>query len=242
MEAGFEGAETDRLIAALGGKQGRHSTQEAAWTLLAANAVIGDFDRSGILVNGAEPDGPVVEMRRAGLGAAAVPVLNRGSQGVEITLTTLGVPTFPAPAGGNGYAIKREYFDKDGNLVNPSSVGQGQRLVAVITVVPFGRQEARLMVNDPLPAGFEIDNPNLLQSGEISGFDWLQTAPTQNVEFRSDRFLAAVDWRSDKPFQLAYRVRAVSPGSFHHPAVSVEDMYRPDMRANGNTGRVLVLP
>ena len=42
---------------------------------------------------------------------------------------------------------------------------------------------------------------------------------------------------SDK---LAYMVRAISPGQFHHPAASVEDMYRPQMRANTDPGRVTI--
>ena len=96
------------------------------------------------------------------------------------------------------------------------------------------------MVNDPLPAGFEIDNPNLLVGGDIRALDWVNSVDTENAEFRSDRFLAAVDWRSDAPFQLAYIVRAVSPGQFHHPAASVEDMYRPQMRARTAAGQVTI--
>ena len=101
--------------------------------------------------------------------------------------------------------------------------------------------EGRLMVTDPLPAGFEIDNPNLIRAGDIRALDWLQvTEETQNVEFRQDRFLAAVDWTTDKPFRLAYVVRAVTPGHFAHPAPSVEDMYRPEYRAVGEAGEVVV--
>lgn len=97
------------------------------------------------------------------------------------------------------------------------------------------------MITDPLPAGFEIDNPNLLRAGDIKALDWLQvTAETETTEFRQDRFLAAVDWSSDKPIRLAYVVRAVTPGQFHHPAASVEDMYRPTYRAVGAAGTVRV--
>jgi uncharacterized protein YfaS (alpha-2-macroglobulin family) len=35
-------------------------------------------------------------------------------------------------------------------------------------------------------------------------------------------------------------VRAVSPGTFHHPAATVEDMYRPDFRARTDAGVVAV--
>lgn len=96
------------------------------------------------------------------------------------------------------------------------------------------------MIDDPLPAGVEIDNPNLLRSGDIAALDWLKVSDTQNAEFRSDRFLAAVDLRGTRTVTLAYVARAVSPGSFHHPAASVEDMYRPRYRARTATGRVTV--
>ena len=117
---------------------------------------------------------------------------------------------------------------------------EGERLVVVLTVTPFEKGGARLMVNDPLPAGLEIDNPSLLRSGDIRQMDWLDTAYADMAEFRADRFLAAVDWRRDKPFQLAYIVRAISPGAFHHPAATVEDMYRPQYHARTETGRVAV--
>ena len=98
------------------------------------------------------------------------------------------------------------------------------------------------MVNDPLPAGFEIDNPNLIRGGDIGALKWLNLeTDTRYTEFRQDRFLAAVDWRSDKEFRLGYIVRAVSPGGYHHPAASVEDMYRPQFRAQSDVGRVAIV-
>jgi len=114
------------------------------------------------------------------------------------------------------------------------------RLVTVLTILPFENGASRLMVNDPLPAGFEIDNPNLIRGGDIRALDWLKPAHAAYSEFRSDRFLAAVDWRESEPFRLAYIVRAVSPGSYHHPAASVEDMYRPQYRANSQSGQLFV--
>ena len=96
------------------------------------------------------------------------------------------------------------------------------------------------IIDDPLPAGLEIDNPNLLRSGDVNALDWLDPANAEHSEFRADRFIAAVDWRSDDAFRLAYIVRAISPGSYHHPAASVEDMYRPQYRARSATGRLTV--
>ena len=87
-----------------------------------------------------------------------------------------------------------------------------------------------------------IDNPNLLRSGETGGLDWLDTAEAENAEFRSDRFIAAVNHRSAEPFRVAYMVRAVTPGRYHHPAATVVDMYRPEYRANTDAGEVTILP
>ena len=77
--------------------------------------------------------------------------------------------------------------------------------------------------------------------GDIAALDWLDPADARHTEFRADRFVAAVDWRSDAPFRLAYIVRAVAPGRYHHPAASVEDMYRPQYRARSDTGRMRVV-
>jgi uncharacterized protein YfaS (alpha-2-macroglobulin family) len=120
-------------------------------------------------------------------------------------------------------------------------VTAGTRLVTVLEVTPFGPREARLMLNDPLPAGFEIDNPNLMRAGDVRALDWLglETEP-RHVEFRDERFLAAVDHRGEDPFRLAYIVRAITPGTFHHAAASVEDMYRPAFRARTEAGLVTV--
>ncbi len=216
------------------------STQEAVWSLLAVQGLIDNFAQTGVTIDGAIPDGPLVRLREADTNAAPVRVANGGTQPTELTISSFGVPSIPEPAGGTGFAIARDYYALDGTPVTLDNVAVGTRLVTVLTVTPFGRQESRLMVNDPLPAGFEIDNPNLLAGGDLAALDWLTEVTPENTQFRQERFLSAVDWRSDQPFQLAYIVRAVSPGSFHHPAASVEDMYRPDLRANTDAGTVTV--
>jgi uncharacterized protein YfaS (alpha-2-macroglobulin family) len=172
---------------------------------------------------------------------APVKVKNDSATDTVLTLTTYGVPSEPEPAGGTAYAISRNFFTLQGEPVTLDAVMVGDRFVTVLQVTPFGRGEARLMVADPLPAGFEIDNPNLISAGSIEALDWLGLdSEVAHSEFRQDRFLTAIDRYSNEPFKLAYVVRAVSPGSFHHPAASVEDMYRPDMTGRSDTGRVII--
>lgn len=240
IEAGSERIDRDRLSARIGNADRRLSTQESVWSLMAAHALIEDTRAAALTVNGARHEGALIRSYESDMILDPLIVRNSGERDTYLTVTSLGVPDFPLQAGGYGYKIERSYFTPDGKETSLDGARSGARLVAVLTVTPFDAGGARLMVNDPLPAGFEIDNPNLIASGDIRELDWLDPAKTQNAEFRSDRFLAAVDWRSDEPFRLAYMLRAVSPGTFHHPAASVEDMYRPQYRANTASGAVTV--
>lgn len=241
VEAGSNVLDTEALAVALRPTGRSVSTQEATWTLLAANALIDRPGVDGITMNGKPVDGPLVRVLKAG-DLNTVAVVNGSAKPTTLTLTAYGVPEVPGPAAGNGYAITRSYFTMDGAPVSlENGVKAGDRLVVLLEVVPFGNAEARLILADPLPAGFEIDNPNLLTGGDVGGLDWLSVHnEVEHSEFRQDRFISQVDWSGKNTLRLAYVVRAVSPGSFHHPAASVEDMYRPDYRAQTDAGRVVI--
>ncbi|MBA85974.1 alpha-2-macroglobulin family protein [Thalassobius sp. S69A] len=240
VESGSSAVDSNALASRIGAAGRGLSTQESVWALMAAQAMVTDPGVSGLEIDGAPATGPLVRMLEDEVGSQPALIRNTRAAPVQITLTTTGVPEVPLPAGGYGYGIARRYYTPEGVERQLDGIKTGERLVVVLTVTPFEKGGARLMVNDPLPAGLEIDNPSLLRSGDIRQMDWLDTAYADMAEFRADRFLAAVDWRRDKPFQLAYIVRAISPGAFHHPAATVEDMYRPQYHARTETGRVAV--
>ncbi len=217
------------------------STQESVWSLLAANALIEEDTQNGLTVNGSPLEGPLLRALEEDIAGAPLVVRNEGSQPTQVTVTSIGVPDYHVSSGGYGYGLQRHYYAMDGTRVQADTVQSGDRFVVVLTVTPFQNSGARLMINDPLPAGFEIDNPNLLASGDIRELDWLEPAFAEHSEFRSERFLSALNVTSAQPVQLAYIVRAVSPGEFHHPAASVEDMYRPQYRGNTAASRLIVL-
>jgi len=238
--AGSEAVPLDVLAGALPAPDATVSTQEAAWGLLAANALIDLDGLSQVTVNGAAIDGPLIEVLEAD-DTTTRTLANIGLHEEILTLTRYGQPDGATEAGGTGYRITRAYRTLEGLPADPAEVAVGTRLVALLTVTPFSDREARLMVNDPLPAGFEIDNPNLLRGGDIAALgDLGLTEATDHTEFRQERFLAAITHRGTDPIRLAYILRAVSPGDFHHPAASVEDMYRPAFRAQTASGRVVI--
>jgi uncharacterized protein YfaS (alpha-2-macroglobulin family) len=122
----------------------------------------------------------------------------------------------------------------------------------VVLKVEATETGGRILLVDRLPAGLEIENPRLVDSGDVRTLDWLKTTvPPQHAEFRDDRFVAAFDFfggdgrgrRGEirdpaSSATVAYIVRAVTPGSFVHPAATVEDMYRPNRFARTATGRL----
>ncbi|NIZ60355.1 PAN domain-containing protein [Sedimentitalea sp. CY04] len=240
VEAGSTAVNQDSLSNRIVRVSGQRSTQEAAWTLMAAQALIDTPEDSGLLVDGKPMAGAFVQVLESDAAGKVIDISVASGRSTDITLTTLGVPEVAPEAGGTGFTIEREYYALDGTPIERSEFAVGERFVTVLRISPHEKLGARLMVNDPLPAGIEIDNPNLLRSGDLRELSWLELAQAEHAEFRSDRFLAAVNLRGSKKVTLGYIARAVTPGSFHHPAASVEDMYRPAYRARTATGRVTV--
>ncbi len=240
-EAGSEGVDQVTLAGQVAQqlRPGRdRSTQEMLWAVLAAHA-LQDAGGAGLTLDGA-PLGPVARLDERAL-TGPQRVSNPGDRALPVVLTVFGTPTAREPAAGNGYRIERALYTFEGDPVDPLAVAQNARLVVVLTVRPERLSGARLIVEDPLPAGFEIDNPRLLSAGEVSTIDWLDLPDvTRATSAETTRYAAAVDWEGAEPFRLAYVVRAVSAGEFHHPAASVEDMYRPAYRARTDGGRVVI--
>ncbi len=220
------------------------STQEEAWMLLAARAIHAGSNDIKLNVNGQPHTGNFSVRKTADdLDAAPVVISNTSNEPLEAVLTTVAAPLDPLPAGGDGFAIERTYYTLDGEEANVTEAAQNERYVVVLKVTERNAWPSRVLVSDLLPAGFQIDNPSIVGSASLVNFDWLGDTEAAHVEFRDDRFIAAFnrDGSSDREFNLAYVVRAVTPGDYAHPAATVEDMYRPQFSARTSTGRMQVL-
>ncbi len=219
------------------------STQENAWLLLAARALYADADSISLNVNGAEHKGNLSRKLSSDDLDGGMTIANRSNENLEAAITVTGVPVKPLPSGGTGFTIKRQYYTRVGEEIDPSTVAQNERFVVVLTIKELNSWPSRIVVSDLLPAGFEIDNPRLVSSAELTGFDWLKRTNAAHTEFHSDRFVAAFNRRAkdNREITLAYVVRAVSPGTYVHPAAVVEDMYRPHLSARTVQGRVEVV-
>lgn len=159
------------------------------------------------------------------------------------TLNVVGYPrTAPSPMS-NVLQISREYFTLDGKPADLTNLKSGELLVVRLKVAASERVSDALVV-DLLPAGLELENQNLSDSSASLGDSAdalkesmmdMQQANIKHIEFRDDRFVAALALDGYTPGTLLYLARAVTPGSYRLPPPQVESMYVPEWRAIGST-------
>jgi alpha-2-macroglobulin len=273
--AGIEAPKLIGVIAkAYAGKQ-YTSTQEQAWMLLAARALSDQAKDTALVVNGQPHKGPLNRaLTAAEVKDGVLTITNDGDAAVDAVVSVIGAALTPEPAAAKGFKIERTYYTLDGKKVDLASAtgGQGQakqsdRFVVVLKVEAV-EEGGRILLVDRLPAGLEVENPRLVDGGDVKTLEWLKSdIKPEHTEFRDDRFVAAFNLfgkqaggrrgnaepedSSDgddsssnaskgpaKTATVAYIVRAVTPGSFVHPAATVEDMYRPDRFARTASGRL----
>ena len=225
------------------------STQEKAFVLQALNALTAGQ--------------PVPEIRVEGMGrgrnndrryvlteaqvADGVSFEYRGDAPIWRTIMVRGAPTTPPPAVSQELRVSKRITDLQGGRVDLASLSQGDRLVVAITISPEQNRTNPVILADLLPAGFEIevvlrpeDGASRSDRGTDGPFAFVGEIDSAKVaEARDDRFVAAIDVRSE-PRTLAYIVRAVTPGEFTIPGAVAEDMYRPQVFARSEPGRVTI--
>jgi len=172
---------------------------------------------------------------------------NRSDQKLYLQITYSGYPK-EAPAEGGNILLKRAYFNAAGKPLPPSALKSGalktgETLWVKLTVSNSrGVNAPNTLVVDRIPAGFEIENTNLIEgeTGSILKIDGSIPSDAMSNhriihrEFRDDRFVAAVrlgNWWNEE-VKLFYRVRVVTPGIFRVPPLSAEDMYNPEIRGS----------
>ena len=235
-------------IAELFAKANRTSTQEQAWLLLAAEAAAKLTGNSmTIAVGDKAPEtrtSPEYFRRLLGANAPVITVTNRGTAPAWRAASITGVVKAELPAESNGYTVSRAIYRPDGTAADLTKIRQTDLFVVVLKGTrKNGAQDARALVVDLLPAGFEIQSTGPTLGANKDAYAWLknETSPAYS-EARDDRYIAALDLPSGTAdFTLAYVVRAVTPGIFKYPALDIEDMYEPETNGRTAMGKLTVL-
>jgi hypothetical protein len=142
------------------------STQENAFMVLAAEALADKSKTIALSVDGVPQQGALFRTwRAAALANKTATIANSGQAPVSVVLTTSGNPLTPEPAAEQGYRIERAYYTLDGKPIEPTAIKQNDRFAVALTITENEAAFARLLLVDRLPAGLEIDNPDLFEGG-----------------------------------------------------------------------------
>ncbi len=226
----------------------RMHTQEKAFTLLAAQALLRTSGSVDLSMNGQSladlPPAPSFAPNEVEI-ADGVTWRNDSEGQVFRSLTVSGAPKTAPPAVAQGFTLTKRIATRDGRPADLNAVRQNDRLVVVISGIASDQRLHPAVIADLLPAGLEIET--VLNPGDAGGdnnngpYKWIGALSYPRVaEARDDRFVAAVDVNGRNRFTLAYVVRAVTPGQFVMPGAVIEDMYRPGEFARTEVGRIAI--
>ena len=239
-----------RISASLEEMRGRRrslSTQEQSFLLLAAQALQKEMEAFTLEVDGQSRRGPFHRsLTSAALDRKPLSLRNESGADMRVILNVSGIPLRPEPPIEKGYGIERRYFTLKGQEIRPDQFRQNERYIVKLSLKDHLKRQARLLVVDPLPAGLEIENAAIGGAANTEGFAFLgELFSPENSEARDDRFVAALDYTPNdrRPaLTLAYVVRAVTPGTYTHPAAIIEDMYAPENFGRTGFGEAEIAP
>ncbi len=198
---------------------------------------------SAILPNAASQKFETV-MSQAQFAKDGLVIGNKGPEAVPASVLVTGEGVEPEPSAESGFKIERKTYAPDGREIPFDRLKQNDRVVVVLKVTEVEPKLGQIVVEDRLPAGFDIENPALLKGSDLKAFNWLPNAISPVFSaFRDDRFVAAFtldDAARKVPAQMtmAYVMRAVTPGVYTHAGARVEDMYRPGRFARTSGAKV----
>ncbi len=217
----------------------RLSTQEQAWAAAAAGAMTADTGPVSIREAG-RTLGPASSISLPLTGPIAL--ANPGATALPGSIVVQGVPQTAPAAAQAGMGIQRHFHALDGSPLAPDTLTQNTVFVMVIDGKATDGEPHRALLLAGLPAGWEI--AGRFPAGKVTGMGWLGTlAATEIQAAADDRYAAVVDLTPSQPaFRLAVMLRAVTPGSFDYPGMTLSDMYRPAIFARQGTMRVAVSP
>ena len=218
------------------------NTIEDAYVLRAASYMMKAAGVTKIDAQGVNTLPGGMHVARYGIGALSQAHLkNSGSGAIWRTVTVIGTPAASPGADSHGLSLVKSFYALDGSRIDPAHLVQGQKVLVVISGHSDRAELRPIVVDDPLPAGFEIDSTLSSEDAQNGPFRFVGELTALKVsEARDDRFIAALDVSSAKGFTMAYIARAVTQGDYYLPGAEAKDFYRPDTYARTGGSRTTI--
>jgi hypothetical protein len=139
----------------------------------------------------------------------------------------------------HGIKVTREYLDDAGNLLDMQTVPLGTQVICHIRAEAVNQRLTNVVINDLLPAAFEIENPRLKTTPRLR---WIPKSgkDIDYQDIRDDRLLLFFSVDPKRPVDFYYSLRAIAAGEFTVPPISAECMYNPLIAGSGSSGILTV--
>ncbi|MFU8780757.1 MAG: alpha-2-macroglobulin family protein [Kiritimatiellia bacterium] len=174
------------------------------------------------------------------LDARAPAVINNQGPGrLYATIQQRGIPSNATRTVDNKLSIRRRYFNINQQAADDTSVQQGDLIIIRLQVDTLGEKRDNLVIEDLLPAGFEIENANLATAEIVPWAKQHTNLPIRHVDIRDDRIIIFTEAFAGIR-QFHYAVRAVTPGTYTRPPVTIEGMYTPERHSSHHAGTLTI--
>ena len=248
-EPGVARSLQDRLEGTMKDPDGLN-TQEQAQLMRAAHAMLKSAGPMRINAVGAFQQATAAGAPRWNVGRLAdARFTNAGGGPIWRTVTVRGVPTSSPPAQSQGLAVETHVYTMNGAPADLGHLTQGQRVIVLIKGASRQERSSSVVIDDALPAGFEIETALGPDDAEGDGEKGSSNGPYKFLgrlvapdaqESRDDRYVAAFKVQGAKDFAVAYVARAVTAGEFYLPGAEAHDMYRPALYARSSGGHASI--
>lgn len=143
-----------------------------------------------------------------------------------------------------GFEVSRTVYDKSGKRKITGNVYRAGEMYKVELKIKTQTGRYYVVVDDPLPAGFEAVNPRL-KSVSIDGGGTAQQSNRwwygfNRTAMKDDRVCLFASYLPEGTYRFSYFVKATTMGEFFKAPVKAEEMYYPEIFGTGKAGRITV--
>jgi alpha-2-macroglobulin len=158
-----------------------------------------------------------------------------GEGTVSLLFKTTSLSDTPAEDHDRLIKVRRRWLDRKGKSINRESIRVGDLVVVEVTLEAIGRKPIEsIAIVDPLPTGFEVENPRLQTSDQSNA-----TNVSSHTEFLDDRVILFTEAPAS-PRTYQYSIRAVTAGDFVVPPIQATCMYNESIESVFGSSRVKV--
>jgi uncharacterized protein YfaS (alpha-2-macroglobulin family) len=161
-------------------------------------------------------------------GELAVRITGAANSRAHVTCLASGFPAQVPPDADAGMQIRRRYLDAHGQPIG--AILHSGDLVQIELTLQSSTPLRHIVIDDPLPAGLEIENPRLETAADAhhvaqKSADNEAAFAVHACDMRDDRLILVGDLPEAGTARYVYIARAVAPGTFVIPPIQAQCMY-----------------